>query len=421
MRSLGDIFGQVFQAIWSNKLRSFLTMFGIAWGVGSMLLLIGVGEGFREGQQQRLADVGQDVVMMWGGTVPAVASQHVGMKPYFLTLGDEAAIATQAPDVAHVTALLDNDTLKEQSRYETISGTVYGVQPNAPVVRNLPLAEGRFINEDDMEHRNDVMVLGSRAAEMLFPHRPALGEYVSVSGIRFLVIGVNKKVGHGDNNQQNQQVYIPLTVMMANFGIKGTDGEMVPTDAVSSIQYQPWTHAAHLAAVNEVHQIVARRHGFDPNAPQAFNEWDTIQSAEMVDKIFDAMDFFLGSVGLVTLGLGAVGIVNIMLVAVSERTREIGLRKAIGATSRSILTQFFLEGITLTALSGLIGIGGAAAFMWVLQQLLGAGMRGFAPPHIVPWTAALAFGSLTVCGVIAGVYPASRAAALEPVEALRRE
>jgi putative ABC transport system permease protein len=421
MQSFGDIFGQVFRAIWANKLRSFLTMFGIAWGVGSMLLLIGVGEGFRVGQRQQLAQVGNDVVMMWGGTVPAVASQHVGMKPYFLTLRDEAAIATQAPDVGDVTGILERDDLKEQSDYETISGGVYGVQPNYATVRYMPLAQGRFLNENDLVHRDDVMVLGSRAAEMLFPHRPAMGDYVTVGGIRFLVVGIAKKVGHGNNDSENQQVYIPLTVMMANFAIKGTDGEMVPSDALSSIQYQPRSHAAHLAAVNEVHEIVARQHGFDPKAPEAFNEWDTIQSAEMVDKIFNAMDYFLGSVGLVTLALGAVGIVNIMLVAVAERTREIGLRKAIGATSWSILTQFFLEGITLTGLSGLIGIGGAAAFMWVVQQLVGAGMNGFAPPHIVPWTAALAFGSLTLCGVIAGVYPASKAAALEPVEALRRE
>ncbi len=418
MQSFGDIFGQVFRAIWANKLRSFLTMFGIAWGVGSMLLLIGVGEGFRVGQRQRLAQVGNDVVMMWGGTVPAVPSQHVSMRPYFLTLGDEAAIRSQAADVRDVTAILDRGDLKEQSQYETISGGVYGVQPDFKTVRFVPVARGRFLNQSDLLHHNKSMVLGSRAAEMLFPHRQALGAHVTVGGLRFLVVGVAAKIGHGDNNSENQRVYIPLTVMMNHFGLTGTN---VPTDAVTSLQYQPRTHAAHLAAVAEVKQIVARRHGFDPDAPQAFNEWDTIHSAEMVDKIFNAMDFFLGSVGLITLALGAVGIVNIMLVAVSERTREIGLRKAIGATSGSILTQFFLEGLTLTVVSGLIGIAGAATFMWLVQQVVGAGVNGFAPPHIVPWTAALAFGSLTVCGVVAGVYPASRAAAMEPVEALRRE
>ncbi len=418
MQSFGDIFGQVFRAIWANKLRSFLTMFGIAWGVGSMLLLIGVGEGFRVGQRQQLSRFGSDVVMMWGGNVPAVPSQHVGMRPYYLTLRDEQAIVTQAPDVRDATAILDRGNLQEQSIYETISGTIDGVQLNYPQVRNLPIAEGRFLNASDEVDRNNVAVLGQESAVKLFPGHPALGSYVSLAGTRFLVVGVAEKIGHGDNSGLNQQIYIPLSVMLNKFPLKGTN---IPTDAVASIQYQPRSHAAHLDAVAEVHTIIARRHGFDPNAPQAFNEWDTIQTVEMVDKIFDAMDAFLGSVGLVTLALGAVGIVNIMLVSVTERTREIGLRKAIGATSRSILTQFFLEGITLTGVSGLIGIGGATGFMWLLQKAIGPGVQGFAPPHVVPWTAALAFGSLTICGVLSGIYPASRAAALEPVEALRKE
>jgi putative ABC transport system permease protein len=153
----------------------------------------------------------------------------------------------------------------------------------------------------------------------------------------------------------------------------------------------------------------------------AFDEWDTIHTTQLVDKIFDAMDLFLGGVGVVTLGLGAVGIINIMLVSVSERTREIGLRKALGATSRSILTQFFFEGLILTTVSGAIGIGISAAFMGVLQTLLTGKMPGFDPPQLVWWSAALAMGCLVISGIVAGVYPASMAAALEPVEALRRE
>jgi putative ABC transport system permease protein len=133
------------------------------------------------------------------------------------------------------------------------------------------------------------------------------------------------------------------------------------------------------------------------------------------------MDIFLGGVGLVTLALGAVGIVNIMLVSVSERTPEIGLRKALGATSNSILVQFFLEGLTLTGVSGLIGIGGAALFMTVLDKAIGNGMQGFDPPRLQPWSAAVAMIALSLCGILAGLYPAAQAAKLEPVEALRRE
>ena len=170
-----------------------------------------------------------------------------------------------------------------------------------------------------------------------------------------------------------------------------------------------------------VHRVIAARHGFDPALTDAFNEWDTIQQSQTMDIIFTAMDYFLGSVGIVTLGLGAVGIINIMLVSVSERTREIGVCKAVGATKGSIMAQFFWEGLILTGLSGLIGIAISGAFMALLQATLTDKMPGFDPPRIVPWSAAVALGSLVLCGVAAGVYPASKAAALDPIEALRRE
>jgi putative ABC transport system permease protein len=418
MQSLGDTFGQVFRAIWANKLRSFLTMFGIAWGVGSMLLLISVGEGFRSGNHRELASFGNDLIMMWGGTIPAVPNQHTGMRPYNLTVSDAEAIRTQAPDVRAAVAYLDRDDIKQQSQYETAGGDVIGTEPNYASVRFLPMAEGRFLNADDMQSRNRVMVLGQKSAQLLFPGRPAMGEIVTLNGTRFTVVGIAAKNGHGNNESENQKVYIPLTVMLEMFPLKG---ENIPQDSITSIQYQPRITGDNLIAKQQVREIVARRHGFDPEAPEAFNEWDTIKTEQMVGKIFTAMDVFLGGVGIVTLALGAVGIINIMLVSVSERTREIGLRKAIGATSRSILFQFFLEGLILTGVSGLFGIAGSALFMYLLSTAIGEGIQGFDPPRLVPWSAVLAIVALSLSGIVAGLYPAGKAAALEPVEALRRE
>jgi putative ABC transport system permease protein len=418
MQSLADIFGEVFRAIWSNKLRAFLTMFGIAWGVGSMLLLIGFGEGFRSGNRRQMASLGNNVIMMWGGNIPAVPSQHTGMRPYKLTLQDEAAVRAEASKVRNITAMLQNETIKEVSDYSSSSGEVTGVEPNYSEIRFVPVADGRFLRADDLEQRRRVVVLGKKTAALLFPGRPALGEWILLNGTRFQVIGVAGTIARGNNDFDNQRVYIPLTTMLELFPLTG---ENIPQDAVTSLQYQPTVKNESQPAVQQVHAIVAREHGFDPNAPDAFEEWDSVNSQRMVGKIFDAMDLFLGSVGIVTLALGALGVVNIMLVAVAERTREIGVRKALGATRRNIMTQFLLEGMILTGLSGAIGIAGAGLLMYILNQLMGTSVPGFDAPRLVPWSAAVAFGALCLSGIVAGVYPAGQAASLDPVEALRRE
>ena len=417
MRSFSDTLGQVFRAIMANKLRSFLTMFGIAWGVGSLLVLVGLGEGFREGQQKQLAEFGEDVVMLFNGAIPAQANQHTGMRPYELTLGDEAAIR-RLPQVRAVTAELARSDLYEVSRWSNTSAHVSGTEPNYTAVRYLPIVAGRYLDDQDLSRNRRVAVLGSKAASLLFPGRPMLGQTITIDGSDFTVIGQVAKIGRGNNTYDDEKVYIPLTTMQELFPIKGDN---IPQDAVTSIEYRPAIKNDNTAASIAVHRVIAQRHGFDPSLLDAFNEWDTIEESHIVSVIFTAMDIFLGSVGIVTLGLGAVGIVNIMLVAVSERTREIGVMRAVGATRRSILAQFFWEGLLLTGISGLIGIAISAAFMAVLQALLTDKIPGFDPPRIVPWSAALALGTLTICGIAAGLYPAGKAAALDPIEALRRE
>jgi len=236
--------------------------------------------------------------------------------------------------------------------------------------------------------------------------------------VAFTVVGRVESISRGNNDGDNQKVYIPLTTMQELFAMRGDN---VPHDALSSIQYQPTIKGDTTAAVPAVHRVIGERHGFDPSLKDAFDEWDTIQQEHMIGAIFNAMDIFLGGVGIVTLALGAVGIINIMLVSVTERTREIGLLKALGATKRSILAQFFWEGLLLTAVSGIIGIVVSAGGMWAMQELLTGKVPGFDPPRLVPWSAALALTSLVLCGVVAGLYPASKAAALDPIEALRRE
>jgi putative ABC transport system permease protein len=417
MLTFFDTLGQVFRAIMANKLRSFLTMFGIAWGVGSLLVLVGLGEGFRAGQRKQLAQFGEDVVMVFNGTIPALANQHTGMRPYQLTLRDEAALRG-LPELRGVTAELARSDLYQVSQWSNTSGHVTGTEPNYSVVRYVPMAAGRFLSDQDLSENRRVAVLGWKTSSLLFRGRPLLGETITIAGTEFTVIGEVGKIGRGNNTYDDEKIYIPITTMLQLFPLGGSN---IPYDALTSIQYQPTIRGDNTAASIAVHRVIAQRHGFDPALLDAFNEWDTIESARMVGIIFTAMDFFLGSVGIVTLALGAVGIINIMLVSVSERTSEIGLMKAVGATRRSILAQFFWEGLLLTGISGLLGVLVSAGFMALLQFALTDKIPGFDPPRIVPWTAALALATLCLCGLAAGLYPASKAAELDPIEALRRE
>jgi putative ABC transport system permease protein len=415
MQMVIDVFAQIFGTLWAHKLRSFLTMFGIAWGVGSLLLLVGLGEGFRTGNQRGLSEYGENIMMLFPGRAPAVQGSMSSARRYRLTYQDYLDIRKEAPHIRAITPVLATDDVHAVSEFASASGQLTGTEPQYNGIRFLPLKLGRWLNNLDEVQKRDVVVLGDEMTHNLFPGRPAVGSFILLNGHRFEVIGTLKRVGRGDENSTNTRAYIPFQVMRSDFPIKGEEAY----DAISFLNYQPRVAAEHLIAQDEARRVVARNHHFDYHDEDAFEGWDTVQQAQMMGTIFDAMNEFLGTVGLVTLALGAIGVINIMLVAVSERTREIGLRKALGATNRSIMLQFFAEGILLTLVSGLIGMGLAGGFMLLLGDFNGPG--GFDPPRLVPKTAILAIASLTLAGVVAGLYPARKAARLQPVEALRQE
>jgi len=411
-----EILRQMLRTLWAHKLRSFLTMFGIAWGVGSLLLLVGLGEGFRSGNRKELNSLGEDIMFVFPGRAPTVGSNMSSSHAYRLTYKDYADIQREAPHVRAVAPVLSRKDIREVSDYGNTNGEVVGIPPHFNTIRYLPLAEGRWLNDADDMQKRFVCVIGDEMVKNLFPGgRTAVGSFILLNGIRFEVIGVVQRVGHGDDNSTNNRVFLTYTMMHQFFPLTGQE-----ENAVSFLNYRPRVREEHELAKQEVRKVIARNHGFDWRNADAFEDWDTIQNAEMVGKIFDVMDIFLGGVGLVTLTLGAIGVINIMLVAVSERTREIGLRKALGATNRSILLQFFLEGAFLTLLSGAIGMGGAAAVMKALSGM-GAAAPGFDPPTMSYMSAMLAIGTLALAGIVAGLYPARKAAMLQPVDALRQE
>jgi putative ABC transport system permease protein len=354
-------------------------------------------------------------MFLFPGRIPAIAGSYQSGQPYYLTYGDYFAIRGQANFLRAVSPVLERDDIRAVSDYGSTNGQVFGVTPEYNQIRNLPTDPGRWFNDEDNTQHRRVAIVGWELLKNMFPGQPAVGSTILLNDMDFRVIGVIPKIGKEGENGTNHRIFVPFETMRTLFPLKAQNSE----NAISFLNYRPIKKEVHLEAEKEVHTIVARRHGFDASFDDAFQDWDTIDGAIRLAKIFDAMDWFLGVVGVVTLGLGGIGVINIMLVSVTERTREIGLRKALGATHRNIMTQFFVEGAFLTAFSGGIGLAVCTAFVTLLAQL--PAPDGFDTPRIVPASAVIAILSLSIAGIVAGIYPARKAALLPPVEALRQE
>ena len=269
-------------------------MFGIAWGVGSLLLLVGLGEGFRSGNRRELNSLGEDIMFIFPGRAPAVAGNMSSGREYHLTYQDYLDIQREAPHVRAVAPVLRRQDIREVSEYGNTNGEVVGVPPHFNTIRYLPLDSGRWLNDADDTQKRFVCVIGDEMVKNLFPGgRTAVGSSIMLNDVRFEVVGVVQRVGHGDDNSTNNRVFLTYTMMHQFFPLAGDQQQ----DAVSFLNYRPRVRDEHTLAREEVRKIIARNHGFDWRNEDAFEDWDTVKNAEMVGKIFDVMDIFLGGVG----------------------------------------------------------------------------------------------------------------------------
>jgi putative ABC transport system permease protein len=424
---------QSFENLRANRLRSFLTMFCILWGMVSIVILSATGEGFRQGNDQVLRELGQNIGIVWGGRTSMQAGGERAGRRIFLTVDDARAVAAEASMVAVVSPELERGAVTAKSRYNSASARVVGMEPPYQKIRTIELETGRTFSWTDEEQTARVAIVGYDMADQLFGKRHIIGETLMLNGWPYTVVGkIRKKEQDSNyNGPDNNKIFVPFASMMRD--MPRTDA---PPGSISDIIVapHPWVvedlprvldrRTGRIEDIEwplerNVREVLARRHAFDPADDQAVTMWDTSLETLMFGRMIDGMRRFFTIVGLVTLALGGIGVMNIMLVAVKERTREIGVRKALGATTRSILQQFFLEGFFLTLVSGgggmLLAIGLCRLVNMLPMPNRFAGM-------ILSWdAAAISLATLVVIGIATSTYPARRAAELPPVEALRFE
>lgn len=413
-----EIFKQTLSALWESKLRSFLTMFGIVWGITSVILLVGLGIGFNVDQRQHMRSIGTDIAIIFGGKTGMQAGGYAAGRDISLTVDDAIAIREQAPLVKTVSPEIRR-SVSEVSQWNAASRPVRGVWPEYERFRSLSVDQGRLMSQEDEDNGRRVILLGSDANRQLFPGKPVIGQKLMVAGYEYTVIGVlakKKQNGSYGSGPDNTQLFAPYSAMARDF--PPTDPGM-ERGYVNNIVVEPVSPDLHEKALDEVKRIIAVRHHYNPDDKEALWIWDTLDGAKFTERIFSVMTLFFGAVALLTLALGGIGVMNVMLIAVTERTREIGVRKALGATAVDIRRQFLVESAIITIVSGVggltVGIGTC-----LLMRLIP--LPDFVPhPVISPIAIIASLATLTIITVFAGMYPALRAANLSPMECLRTE
>jgi putative ABC transport system permease protein len=415
-----SIFSEAAQALRFNRQRSILTTISLAWGVACFVILYSYGDGFHVALSTAFRAVGQDLVLMYGGQTSKQAGGERAGRRIRLQLSDVDAIRDTVPMVAAISpeVMVRGATVVRGYRTQTL--TIRGVTPAYGRVRNMTLAAGRWLGPGDELSKQRVAVIGSEAARQLFGEIAPEGEEITINGLRFTVIGLLKTKTQisNYNTPDNNCLFIPYQ----------TSSLLRDTRYPEFIVWMPANPIFRAEALHQVREVLARAHNYSPNDARAvpavvFNEF-----MRMIETMSLALRVLLGFVGALTLAIGGVGLANIMLVSVTQRTREIGVLKSLGATRRSILWQFLLEAMAIVTFGGILGILGGYAVTTTLQTLpllgpLFKDTSGAGDIHLEISRFAVITSTLLleVVGLIAGLLPAVKAARLDPIDALRYE
>jgi putative ABC transport system permease protein len=410
-----DLLQESYEAMRHNRRRTALTMLGMAWGIATVVMLLAYGDGFSRACANIFANFGTKLmIVVPGRSTMQAGGQKAGVQ-LRITLDDVDLLSTNVPQITHITPSCNKDaTLQYDTRSYTMG--VQGEYPNTFSIRALSLAQGRFYNPEDQTQRARVAVIGSDTRDKLFSGRNALGEYLRIDGISFEVIGVlAPKMQAGDNNI-NRVVYVPFTTM----------SDLKDTHYLDSIWFNYETND-YQRIEQSVRYAMAAQHKFNPADRRALFVFNLMDQVHRTQILTLGLRILLAFIGTLTLGIGGVGLMNIMLVSVTQRTREIGVEKALGARRRHIFLQFLAEALTITFMGGILGImlaylvsvtvGRLTLYSAVAKHAEAGDVRLV----IDPVTLIVAVLILTVVGLVSGMVPAIRASRLDPIEALRYE
>ncbi|MCP4695164.1 MAG: ABC transporter permease [Desulfobacterales bacterium] len=418
----GDAWREIAYTIRQNRLRSLLTVFGVFWGIFMLVVLVGAGAGLQNGAYSSFRSHATNTFYLWTRvTTKPYKGFGIGRR-YHFTNEDTRILRQSLPEIQVVAPrarmresnALSNVVYKDKS----ISVTIFGDEPGIRRINLLKMERGRFLNRPDIEEKRKIAVIGAESVPLLFADgQDPIGEYIRVNGIDFQVVGVFRPPNKNsdDYEEKAKAVFLPLSTFQQTFHWGDVVGWF-------SINVKPRFDADRVE--EKVRAILARRHSIAPNDARAFGSWSLAKTFEKIADLFIGIRFLIWFVGVCTLLAGIMGVSNIMLIVVKERTGEIGIRRAIGASPMSIMRQLIMETLVLTSGPGLLGLSlGVAALELInwLNMFLGVDANMFQHPRIDLHTALAALGVLILGGALAGVAPALRAVRMKPVDALRQE